>query len=513
VKLAWDATFDELTKLGAVSDEQARAALERLDALEAAKPTTGQALRYGALGAGAGVVSRGLGDVIEHGMGGAMGKLVPGRYGAAMATGGLMAGATPMIRSALDRRAEAGKLRSYLAQPPTSITPAGVDIPDVPPKLAASAPEKNEEKGSPNLKKYLIGGGLATGGTAANLGLGKYMDSQARADVGEHTAPLFDKLKGESSTPVFENEFGGGGSMFTSRRKDLGMHGALLPGSEVQGPQVHVGYRSPSVLAHELGHAGINESRVGRLVQNRATIRAGAGAGGIGAAAGFASGAFSDDPRVHRAALAVPALASLPTLGYEAAATLSGLGKLRRGGADKAQMARALKTLGPAWGTYAVRTGMGTAAALANQGVGGAIRHKVKSQSKEKKAMDTVSFLAFSDELQKISAEKNSGFLDTVKGALTRPIPGTPELLGGAKSSVNQITRFGGKGSGASDGFKKFQAQQMAKGAAAPMAQGGAAMLPAPGGAPMLPPNPGGMNMVFAPKPRPQMMAPPGGMR
>lgn len=128
------ATFDELIKLGAVSDEQARAALERLDSLEESKPTAGQALRYGALGAGAGLVSRGLGDAIEHGVGGALAKAAPGRFAAAAVTGGLMAGATPMIRSALDRRAEAGKLRSYLAQPPTALTPAGVDIPDVPPK-------------------------------------------------------------------------------------------------------------------------------------------------------------------------------------------------------------------------------------------------------------------------------------------------------------------------------------------------------------------------------------------
>lgn len=130
------ACFDELVKLGAVSDVQAASALDKLDSLEKSKPTGEQAVRYGALGAGAGLASRALGDVVEHGMGGALSaeRLLPRRYAAAALTGGLMAGATPMIRSSLDRRAEMGKLRAYLAQPPAAFTPAGVDMPDVEPK-------------------------------------------------------------------------------------------------------------------------------------------------------------------------------------------------------------------------------------------------------------------------------------------------------------------------------------------------------------------------------------------
>jgi hypothetical protein len=128
-------TLDELVKLGAVSEDQARAALDRLEALEKNKPTGEQALRYGGLGAGAGLASRALGDAVEHGGAGALERALPRRYAAAAVTGGLMAGAIPMVRSTLDRRAEMGKLRSYLAQePPTSLTPAGVDIPNVPPK-------------------------------------------------------------------------------------------------------------------------------------------------------------------------------------------------------------------------------------------------------------------------------------------------------------------------------------------------------------------------------------------
>lgn len=126
--------FDELVKLGAVSDDQAQAALDRLESLERSKPTVGQAVRYGTLGAGAGLATRGLGDVIEHGMQGALSseRFLPRRYAAAAATGGLMAGAVPMMRSAWDRRAEKGKLKQYLSQP-TSEGPAGVDLPNVPP--------------------------------------------------------------------------------------------------------------------------------------------------------------------------------------------------------------------------------------------------------------------------------------------------------------------------------------------------------------------------------------------
>lgn len=134
MKINISSFFDEMRKLGAISDDQARSALDRLDTLERNQPTLEQAARYGLLGAGTGIATRGLGDVIEHGAGGALGMAVPRRYAAAAATGGLMAGALPMIRSHLDRRAEMGTLKKYLAQPaPSADMPAGVDLPDVQP--------------------------------------------------------------------------------------------------------------------------------------------------------------------------------------------------------------------------------------------------------------------------------------------------------------------------------------------------------------------------------------------
>ena len=63
----------------------------------------------------------------------------------------------------------------------------------------------------------------------------------------------------------------------------------------------------------------------------------------------------------------------------------------------------------------------------------------------------------FFAELSKIATEKDSGFLDTMKGALTRPIPGTPDLMTGAKDALSRITQGGAAGKGPSDAFKKFQ--------------------------------------------------------
>lgn len=130
--------IDELQKLGAVSDEQAQVALDRLDSLERSKLTGGQAVRYGALGAGAGLLSRGIGDAIEHGLAGGIAKSTPGRLGAAAVTGGLMAGATPMIRSMMDRHSEEGKLRAYLSQESSAIPTPGAEVGEVPPKMASA---------------------------------------------------------------------------------------------------------------------------------------------------------------------------------------------------------------------------------------------------------------------------------------------------------------------------------------------------------------------------------------
>jgi hypothetical protein len=103
--------YDEMAKLGAVSDEQARRSLDRYDALEKARPTAGQVGRYGALGAGAGALSKTISTGIEHG------RLPTGRAAlGAAAAGAVGMGAVPLIRGALDRHAEKRTLGNYLKQ-------------------------------------------------------------------------------------------------------------------------------------------------------------------------------------------------------------------------------------------------------------------------------------------------------------------------------------------------------------------------------------------------------------
>lgn len=103
------AFFSELVKLNAVSAEDAEKSLERLDSLEKAKLTGGQVARYGALGAGVGAVTKAVTHHVEHG------KLPKSRAMLGAAVGGASGmAAVPLIRSALDRHVEKGKLRKFL---------------------------------------------------------------------------------------------------------------------------------------------------------------------------------------------------------------------------------------------------------------------------------------------------------------------------------------------------------------------------------------------------------------
>jgi len=110
--------FDELAKLGAISDEQAQRSLDRLDSLEKSKPTWSQLGRYTGIGAVAGPAISAIGNAVA-------GKpILEGTRGiekfrnvaANAVKGGLSAGAIPIARHALDRRAEIGQLREYLSE-------------------------------------------------------------------------------------------------------------------------------------------------------------------------------------------------------------------------------------------------------------------------------------------------------------------------------------------------------------------------------------------------------------
>lgn len=112
------AFFDELLKLGAVSDEQAEGALRRLDKLEQQKPTAGQLGRYAAIGAVAKPAIRAVSNVAT-GQAWAKGKDLKEKLRNVAADaigGGLGASLIPIARTSLDRQAEMGRLRKYVAE-------------------------------------------------------------------------------------------------------------------------------------------------------------------------------------------------------------------------------------------------------------------------------------------------------------------------------------------------------------------------------------------------------------
>jgi hypothetical protein len=103
------AIFDELEKLGAVSHDEAGRALDRLETLERNKPTAPQVARYGAIGAGTGAAVGLLKSRIKGTSAGGVRGLAADAVGGALATG-----AIPLLRSQMDRKAEAGTLQRYL---------------------------------------------------------------------------------------------------------------------------------------------------------------------------------------------------------------------------------------------------------------------------------------------------------------------------------------------------------------------------------------------------------------
>jgi hypothetical protein len=115
-----DAFARALLKVAGISDDDARRSLDRLDTLERTKPTARQVGRYAAIGAAAAPAIGALANVVKgkpafEGTGG-FSKL---RDAASTAVkGGLGASVIPLARTHLDRKAELGTLRRYVADQP-----------------------------------------------------------------------------------------------------------------------------------------------------------------------------------------------------------------------------------------------------------------------------------------------------------------------------------------------------------------------------------------------------------
>ena len=139
---------------------------------------------------------------------------------------------------------------------------------------------------------------------------------------------------------------------------------------------------SPSVLAHELGHADIHSNRFGRLLQNKLTSRMGAVSPLIGLAGGLATG-DSENATVRNVGAASGLLAALPQLGYEAAASLKGYRNLKSLGASADQLKRMRGAMLPAFGTYLASAGVGLGNGLIGSGARRTLGDKAREKAKE----------------------------------------------------------------------------------------------------------------------------------
>lgn len=201
------------------------------------------------------------------------------------------------------------------------------------------------------------GAGLAayTGQTLGNSGLNQTL---------EENPEVFQKVLKSSPVPVHQ-----GGMDAYARHTDSGHMRSALQRLGLTPGAVNVRPTSgAALLSHEIGHAHIDRTRLGRAIQGVSANAAGVFALPLGAVSGLATGG-SDDKNVRRAGVLAPALATLPQLAAEGAASISGLRSLKRHGASPAYMRDARKQLAKTWGSYAGRAAGAPLGALAAQSV------------------------------------------------------------------------------------------------------------------------------------------------
>lgn len=156
----------------------------------------------------------------------------------------------------------------------------------------------------------------------------------------------------------------------------------MSPGFDMLKGRVQVGDLDPNALAHELGHAEIAKSRLGRIVQNPVTLGASNLAPGVASVGGGVSG-YKDEMSGgdhKKRDLAIGALAHAPQLGYEAGASIKGHGILRRAGGTAADLKRYRGAMGHAFGTYGLMPG----ASLINYSLGRAAGRALARHEKKK---------------------------------------------------------------------------------------------------------------------------------
>lgn len=245
------AAADELSKLGAITDEQAQRALDRYETLDRQRPTGGQVARYATLGAVAGPaahvvgnLARGRGlkgavDVAKDAAGNAMSHGKLRTLAGTSASGALTTGVVPFIRTHLDRSAERNTLKQYMGQSKEKDS-----------AMTGSTPAKpwaaNE---SVDLGKY----GFATSQYSSGLGRPRFQQESAvppfRAPSLRSTVPDPAEKLGMSATPR---------GTFASAKKV-----GLPRVTNVAGPSIasqvgHTGHVIPGAGKGGIGKGGVN---------------------------------------------------------------------------------------------------------------------------------------------------------------------------------------------------------------------------------------------------------------
>lgn len=120
----------ELTKGAAVSADDARRSMDRLDTLERNKPTLRQVGRYGAIGGLGGAAIGAVGNAIETGtaLKGVTPKDKVRNLASSAVKGAFGGGAIPLLRAHSDRRAEMGTLKKFMKQDKTASVEVGQTI-------------------------------------------------------------------------------------------------------------------------------------------------------------------------------------------------------------------------------------------------------------------------------------------------------------------------------------------------------------------------------------------------
>lgn len=210
----------------------------------------------------------------------------------------------------------------------------------------------------------VTGTGMAAGGLGSAVIGGRRTLSQLSAspDQGE----IYQKLKQQAKkkgTEVYED----GGLMANYITDELA---AKAIGAPVGSVHVSGGLKRPSILAHELGHASIGRTRLGKFIQNTPTgILGKLGRDPlIGGVIGAATGA-SENEKVRDLGKWAPLIVSAPNLAYEGGASLIGLRNLRRLGVKGKAFREAAKDMLSGFSTYAGGTALGTGAAHVGSGL------------------------------------------------------------------------------------------------------------------------------------------------